>query len=235
MIGAGIPRGGGGALARWQRFAAERDVEITASWLIVGSELELREAREQVGGAFRGVMTAATPAALSAVVRRLERAAARSAVVTSFDTVSARCDALRRAGKRLVFTNGVFDLFHIGHVRMLRAARALGDSLVVGINSDSSARRLKGRARPTVPQFARAEIVAAVRGVDFCAIFDQDDPRELLRAARPHILAKGGEYTLAGVVGRRLVEGWGGRVVLLPHVGGWSSSRVRSSVRGERQ
>jgi bifunctional ADP-heptose synthase (sugar kinase/adenylyltransferase) len=71
--------------------------------------------------------------------------------------------------------------------------------------------------------------------VDFCAIFDQDDPRELLRVVRPGILAKGGEYTLAGVVGRRLVEGWGGRVVLLPHVRGWSSSRVRSSVRGERE
>ena len=92
-----------------------------------------------------------------------------------------------------MFTNGVFDLFHLGHARLLQAACALGGALVVGVNSDESARSLKGRTRPVVPQFARAEIVAGVRGVDFCVIFEQGDPRELLRVVRPDVLAKGSE------------------------------------------
>ena len=91
---------------------------------------------------------------------------------------------LKRKGKQIVFTNGCFDLVHIGHIRYLEEAKALGDILVVGINSDRSARLLKGRARPVVPQFARAELVAAVKGVDLCVIFDQRDPTELLRVVR---------------------------------------------------
>jgi D-beta-D-heptose 7-phosphate kinase/D-beta-D-heptose 1-phosphate adenosyltransferase len=171
------------------------------------------------------------------VIRRVQAAAARSRVITDFELVAGRSAALRSAGKRIVFTNGVFDLFHIGHLRMLQAARSQGDALVVGINSDDSARSLKGRTRPVVPQFARAELVAAVRGVDFCVIFEQDDPRALLRVVRPDVLAKGSEYSLSGVVGRRMVEGWGGRVVLVPHVEGWSSTQVirklGSRTRGE--
>jgi D-beta-D-heptose 7-phosphate kinase/D-beta-D-heptose 1-phosphate adenosyltransferase len=153
-------------------------------------------------------------------------------VVTDFDFVEKRCARLRQAGRKIVFTNGVFDLFHVGHLRLLQSARALGGALVVGINSDDSARSLKGRTRPAVPQFARAEIVAGVRGVDFCAIFGHSDPRELLQAVRPDILVKGSEYSLRGVVGRALVEGWGGRVERVAHVQGWSSTDLIRSVKG---
>ncbi len=154
-----------------------------------------------------------------------------SRITTDFEQAGRISDGLRRRGKRIVFTNGVFDLFHLGHLRLLEAARGLGGALVVGVNSDRSARRLKGRGRPIVPQFARAEIVAGVRGVDLCVIFDQDDPRALLSVVRPDILAKGSEYRLSGVVGRRLVERWGGSVILVPHVSGFSSTTV---VRGLR-
>ncbi|MGA2377698.1 MAG: D-glycero-beta-D-manno-heptose 1-phosphate adenylyltransferase [Spirochaetia bacterium] len=119
--------------------------------------------------------------------------------------------------------------------RLIQSARALGGALVVGINSDDSARQLKGRTRPAVPQFARAEVVAGVRGVDFCAVFGQSDPRELLRAVRPDILVKGSEYSRAAIVGRRLVEGRGGSVHRVPHASGWSSTGLMRVVRERRR
>jgi rfaE bifunctional protein nucleotidyltransferase chain/domain len=147
-------------------------------------------------------------------------------VVTDLDEAARRCEQLRRRRGSIVFTNGVFDLFHLGHLRLLQAARRLGGALVVGVNSDASARRLKGKPRPFVGEFARAEIVAGIRGVDLVVIFNQDDPRALLRRLRPDVLAKGSEYSLAQVVGRRIVQGYGGRVVLIPHVQGFSSTRL---------
>jgi D-beta-D-heptose 7-phosphate kinase/D-beta-D-heptose 1-phosphate adenosyltransferase len=190
---------------------------------------------DDVREGFRGCLPAPTSSGIARVLRRLDAEASRSRVLTDFETARIRCERLRRAGKRLVFTNGVFDLFHLGHIRLLQAARALGDVLVVGLNSDDSARRLKGRARPVVPQFARAEIVAGIRGVDFCVIFGQSDPRELLRAVRPDVLVKGAEYSLAGVVGRQLVEGWGGSVHRVSHVTGWSSTGLMKIVRERRR
>jgi rfaE bifunctional protein nucleotidyltransferase chain/domain len=220
-------------LRSWQRLAERHDVDLSASWLLSrpsrGAPLSA-----DVRTAFRGTEEPATEAGLLRAVRRLRRAAARARVVTDFNEVARRCAAMRRAGRRIVFTNGVFDLLHVGHLRLLERARACGDALVVGINSDDSARRLKGRRRPVVPQFARAELVAAVRGVDFCAIFDEPDPRKLLRVVRPDVLAKGSEYALSGVVGRRMVEGWGGTVVLIPHRGGWSSTAIIERLRKGR-
>lgn len=203
----------------WRGLARELDVDLSASWLVLPPGARCPA---EVHGLFRGCLPAAP--SLARVLARIQRATRASRVLTDFEEAGRICDALRRRGRRIVFTNGVFDLFHLGHLRLLEAARALGDALVVGVNSDSSARRLKGRGRPIVPQFARAEIVASVRGVDLCVIFGQDDPRALLRAVRPDILAKGSEYSLSGVVGRRFVEGYGGRVVLVPHVGGFSST-----------
>jgi D-beta-D-heptose 7-phosphate kinase/D-beta-D-heptose 1-phosphate adenosyltransferase len=161
----------------------------------------------------------------------VRRAAAEDRILTDYRTVAKKCEALRAKGLRIVFTNGVFDLFHVGHLRLLQTARALGDALVVGINSDESAARLKGRTRPVVPQFARAQLVAGVRGVDFCVVFEEDDPRELLRVVRPDLLVKGSEYSLRGVVGRRIVESYGGRVALIPHVSGWSTSSLLGKAR----
>jgi rfaE bifunctional protein nucleotidyltransferase chain/domain len=219
----------------WQRLAGGMDVEMSASWLVLRGDAG--HVPDEVKAGFRGCLSAdpgATDGSLRRTLDRLDAAASRSRILTDFETVEKRCSRFRRAGKRLVITKGVFDLFHVGHLHLLRSARALGGALVVGINSDDSARRLKGRTRPVVPQFARAEIVAGVRGVDFCAIFGQGDPRELLRAVRPDILAKGSEYSLAGVVGRKLVEGWGGSVQRVAHVSGWSSSGLMQLVR-ERQ
>ncbi len=110
-----------------------------------------------------------------------------------------------------------------------------GTLLVVGVNSDASARGLKGKARPVVPQFARAELVASARAVTFCVIFDQPDPLALLAAVRPAVLAKGSEYSLATVVGRGFVESTGGRVVLVPHVEGWSATQMLEKLRGREE
>ncbi len=185
-----------------------------------------------VRGLFRGCWDAADDAAFRRAALAADREALRSRVLTDRAEAARRCASLRRAGRTIVFTNGVFDMLHLGHVRLLQAARSLGDCLIVGINSDSSARALKGHARPVVPQFARAELVAAVRGVDLCVIFEEPDPCALLRAVQPAVLAKGSEYSLARVVGRKIVESRGGRVVLIPHVQGWSATDVIRRVRG---
>ena len=219
----------GRSLGTLQRLAEDLDLELSASWLFLrpGEGDPPPEAQAALGGWKSGVEDGALKAELS----RIDRAASRSRVLTDFPTVQKRCERLRRAGRRLVFTNGVFDLFHVGHLRLLQAAHALGGALVVGINSDESARRLKGRQRPVVPQFARAEIVAGTRGVTFCVIFPQTDPVELLRVVRPDVLVKGSEYALSEVVGRELVQRGGGEVVRIPHVGGWSSTGVLRSLR----
>jgi rfaE bifunctional protein nucleotidyltransferase chain/domain len=226
-----VPVSAVSSLRLLERRARSQEVDLSASWLVYRAHAR---PSPEVLQAFCGTEEADSDRALLRAVRRLEREAARARVLTDFAEVARRCERLRRAGKRIVFTNGVFDLLHVGHLRLLQGARACGDALVVGVNSDESARRLKGRRRPAVPQFARAELVAAVRGVDFCVIFDQGDPRELLRFVRPDVLAKGSEYTLAGVVGRRMVEAWGGRVVLIAHRGGWSSTAIIERLRRRR-
>jgi rfaE bifunctional protein nucleotidyltransferase chain/domain len=224
-----LPRLPGPSFTAWERLAAGMDLELSASWLLLGDGES--KVPDEVRAGFRGCLPAVAPSHLMRTARRLDAAATRSRVLTDFETIEMRCARLRQAGKVIVFTNGVFDLFHVGHLRLLQAARALGDALVVGVNSDHSARRLKGRSRPAVSQFARAEIVAGVRGVDLCAVFDQGDPRELLRAVKPDILVKGSEYPLSGVVGKGLVESWGGRVHRVPHVSGWSSTDLVRVVR----
>ena len=133
---------------------------------------------------------------------------------------------LRTMGQKLVFTNGVFDILHVGHVRYLEAARGLGDALVVAINSDRTVRELKGEDRPLVNQHERAEILAAMRAVTYVTIFDDLSPRSLIAELVPDILVKGGDYALDEIHGREEVEAAGGRVVSLPFVEGISSSMV---------
>jgi D-beta-D-heptose 7-phosphate kinase/D-beta-D-heptose 1-phosphate adenosyltransferase len=137
----------------------------------------------------------------------------------------------RIAGQAVVFTNGCFDLLHPGHVRLLREAAALGDFLVVGLNSDASVRRLKGPSRPLNPAEARAEVLSALEAVGAVTIFDQDTPLDLIAAIRPDVLVKGGDYRPDEVVGRAEVEAAGGRLVLIPVVQGHSTtSLVRRAV-----
>ena len=133
---------------------------------------------------------------------------------------------LRAGGKSLVFTNGVFDLLHVGHVRYLAAARALGDALVVAVNSDRTVRDLKGDGRPVVSENERAEILAALRQVDYVTIFDDVSPRSLIAKLLPDVLVKGGDYALDEIHGREEVEAAGGRVIALPFVNGASTSTI---------
>ena len=127
-----------------------------------------------------------------------------------------RLDTWRQEGQKIVFTNGVFDLLHRGHVEYLEEARALGDRLAVGVNSDESVRRIKGPERPLVPAAERAELLAALACVDLALIFDEDTPERLIRAVQPDVLVKGGDWAVERIVGRELVEARGGRVLSIP-------------------
>ena len=133
--------------------------------------------------------------------------------------------------RTLVFTNGCFDLLHLGHVEYLAQARALGDALVVGLNSDASVRRLNGAGRPLVPEAGRAAMLAGLRSVDAVTLFDEDTPLELIRALLPDVLVKGGDYDLDGIVGRDAVEKAGGDVRVLPFVEGYSTTDILTRLR----
>lgn len=133
-------------------------------------------------------------------------------------------------GKRVVFTNGCFDLLHVGHVKYLQAARRLGDLLVLGLNSDASIRRLKGEKRPLIAEDERAHLLAALSCIDYVVVFDEDTPLELISALKPHILVKGGDYTPEGVVGKDVVESYGGRVELIPFVDGKSTTNIIENI-----
>ena len=135
-------------------------------------------------------------------------------------------EALRKPGQKLVFTNGVFDILHVGHVRYLQQARELGDALVVALNSDASVRQLKGNARPLMNENDRAEILASLSAVDYVTIFDDISPRSLIAELLPDVLVKGGDYSLDQIHGREEVEAAGGRVVSLPFVEGASTSAI---------
>lgn len=135
-------------------------------------------------------------------------------------------------GQRVVFTNGVFDILHVGHIRYLRAAKALGDFLIVGLNSDSSAARLKGRYRPVTPQDERAEVLAALEWVDKVVIFDWDTAEELVAAIKPHIYVKGGNYTVARLPEAAAVAGYGGEVRILPLTPGISTTDILRRIVG---
>jgi len=139
--------------------------------------------------------------------------------------------ALKRNARRVVFTNGCFDLLHPGHLRCLEAARALGDALVVAINSDSSVRAMKGDGRPIIPQDERAEILAALAAVDFVVIFDQPTPQQLIARLLPDVLVKGGDWGPDAIVGRAEVEAAGGRVVSVPLEPGYSTSEMVARIR----
>lgn len=142
------------------------------------------------------------------------------------DELANACAAHRSAGEKIVFTNGCFDLFHVGHALYLEAARALGDRLVVGINSDRSTRELKGMHRPLMEERARALLLLALSSVDYVSVFDEPNPELLIRAVRPDVLCKGGDYRMEEIVGRKFVESEGGRVIVIPYVPGFSTTEL---------
>jgi len=150
--------------------------------------------------------------------------------IKSRDVLALLISAEKERGKQVVFTNGCFDLLHAGHVKYLQKARGLGNLLVLGLNSDASVRRLKGAKRPLICEDERAHILAALDCIDYVTIFDEDTPLELIKSLKPNILAKGGDYSLDGVVGREIVEEYGGRVELVTFVDGKSTSNIIDKV-----
>jgi len=134
--------------------------------------------------------------------------------------------ALRRLGKQIVFTNGCFDLLHPGHIYTLTHAKALGDVLVVGINSDASVKRLKGEKRPILNELERATVLAALEAVNYVTIFNEDTPLDLIRVLQPDIVVKGGDWSAEAVVGKEDVEARGGQVVLIPYQKGSSTTGI---------
>lgn len=149
----------------------------------------------------------------------------------SQDSVAEAVRQRQTAGDRVVFANGCFDLLHPGHVELLRNARALGDALVVAINSDSSVRRLKGPARPILTQDERAQILSALQMVTWVCAFDEDTPLQAILKIRPNVLVKGADWGLDNIVGRKEVESWGGTVATVPLVPGNSTTNIIERIR----
>lgn len=144
----------------------------------------------------------------------------------SIKKLSFELGKLRKKGKKIVFTNGCFDIIHAGHVRYLKKARSLGDLLVVGLNSDSSVRKIKGGLRPIVPQKERAEVMSALSFVDYVVIFNETTPIRLIKTVKPEILAKGADWAAKNIVGANTVKESGGRVARIPLVKGRSTTNI---------
>jgi len=134
-------------------------------------------------------------------------------------------------GKKIVFTNGCFDLLHRGHVQLLREAKNLGDILIVALNSDRSVRQIKGPDRPILPEEERAELIAALEMVDYVTMFDEPDPLNVIRELRPDVLAKGGDWAEDKIVGREFIESYGGRVAVIPFLKGHSTTEIIERMR----
>ena len=149
----------------------------------------------------------------------------------SRDEIASLADQARQDGKTIVFTNGCFDLLHRGHVHVLRQARASGDLLIVGINSDRSVRSIKGATRPILPEIDRVELIAAMEMVDYVVLFDEPDPYQLIAVIKPRVLAKGGDWGGEKIVGADIVERDGGRVTVIPYLKGHSTTALIERIR----
>ena len=145
-------------------------------------------------------------------------------------TLKENLDMLRKEGKKIAFTNGCFDILHVGHVRYLKEARKTADVLVLALNSDSSVQTIKGPKRPLVPEKERAEVLAALECIDFITIFPEPTPLELICLLRPDVLIKGGDWAEEQVVGRKEIRQWGGRVEIIPEVAGKSTTNIVDKV-----
>jgi len=146
--------------------------------------------------------------------------------ILGWEELKRETDRLRGEGKKIAFTNGCFDILHVGHVRYLQEARRTGDVLILGLNSDVSVRAIKGDRRPLVPQQERAEVVAALASVDYVTVFDETTPLKLIEYLRPDCLVKGGDWREEAVVGRDAVHSWGGKVVIVPLTEGASTTGI---------
>jgi len=155
-----------------------------------------------------------------------------SGKVKSLDELKHIAEQARRNGKTVVLTNGCFDLLHRGHVHVLREAKALGDILMVAINSDRSVKAIKGPHRPVLSEVDRAELIGAMEMVDYVVLFDESDPCNLIAAVKPDVLAKGGDWGPNGVVGADIVKRNGGKVAVIPYLKGFSTTEIIEKIRG---
>jgi D-beta-D-heptose 7-phosphate kinase/D-beta-D-heptose 1-phosphate adenosyltransferase len=156
-------------------------------------------------------------------------------IVFDWRELDARLAQWRARDLRIGFTNGVFDLLHPGHIKVLAQSRAACDRLVVGLNSDASVKRLKGKDRPIQPEHARAEVLAGLEAVDLVVVFEQDTPLELIQEVRPSVLVKGGDYRPDQVVGREVVNAQGGEVIVVDLVPGFSTTRIVEKSRARKK
>jgi len=140
-------------------------------------------------------------------------------------------DLHRKEGKKIVFTNGCFDILHVGHTRYLTEAKKQGDVLILGLNSDESVRSLKGKERPLIPENERADVIAALESVDYVTIFHELTPLELIEYLKPDIIVKGGDWKEEDVVGRESVAKWGGRVIIIPEIKGSSTTNIIEKIK----
>jgi D-beta-D-heptose 7-phosphate kinase/D-beta-D-heptose 1-phosphate adenosyltransferase len=175
------------------------------------------------------------PSELRARILPSATLASEEKIVEDWDDIDVHLAEWRAEDLRIGFTNGVFDLLHPGHIKVLAQARAACDRLVVGLNSDASVKRLKGPERPIQPERARAEVLAGLEAVDLVIIFPQDTPLELIKRVNPTVLVKGGDYKPDQVVGRELVEKLGGKVVLVDLVQGYSTTRIVEKSRAQKR
>lgn len=142
------------------------------------------------------------------------------------ENLASLCEQLQAEGSKLVFTNGVFDLLHPGHIHYLKEARALGTHLIVALNTDDSTRRIKGKKRPLMNLEERVEILAAMEMVSYVTWFDEDTPEKIIHTVKPDVLVKGGDWRIDEIVGRHFVESYGGKVLSIPFVPGYSTSNI---------
>jgi D-beta-D-heptose 7-phosphate kinase/D-beta-D-heptose 1-phosphate adenosyltransferase len=199
-----------------------------------GTIEEAAEIANVAGGIVVGKV-GAVPVSKEEIIDELLRDNQAARKVKTLSQISAICKDLRRGKQKIVFTNGCFDLLHVGHIRLLEFAKNNGEILIVGLNSDSSVRRLKGPKRPVLGQEDRATILSAINQVDYIVVFDELTPLRLIKAIRPDTLIKGADYAKEEVVGGGFVESYGGRILLAPLVEGVSSTKIMSRISREKK
>ena len=217
--------------------AGDTVVAVLSVMLALGAEFEdaMRAANAAAAVVIGKRGTATVSAAeLRACILPSASLAPEEKIVFDWSELDGKLAQWRAQDLRIGFTNGVFDLLHPGHIKVLAQARAACDRLVVGLNGDASVRRLKGKNRPIQSEHARAEVLAGLEAVDLVAVFEQDTPRELIRQVRPTVLVKGGDYRREQVVGRDIVEAQGGEVILVDLVPGFSTTRIVERSRKKR-
>jgi rfaE bifunctional protein nucleotidyltransferase chain/domain len=154
--------------------------------------------------------------------------------INTFKEIARICKKLKDEEKVIVFTNGCFDILHAGHIKLLKAAKAKGDILIVGLNTDGSIEQIKGSSRPFIRENDRAEILSALEMVDYVVLFPQDTPEKLIKIIKPDVLVKGGDYRRETVVGRQFVEGYGGKVILVPELKNRSTTSIVKKIQLSR-